>query len=77
VTFAGAGVSVQFTGALRVATNHANYGPGQTVFITATATYGGSPVANVLVGFRITKADGSLVTGSATTEKTWYCAIHP
>src|SRR5262249_39592630 len=71
VTSAGAAVSVQFSaaGALTVATNQTNYSPGQTVSIATTATYGGSPVANVSVSFAVTKANGSKVIGSATTGK--------
>jgi len=77
VTSAGATVNVQFSGggsttqspSLAVATNQTNYSPGQTVSIAATATSGGSPVANVSVSFAVTKANGSQVTGSATTGK--------
>ena len=54
-------------GALTIATNQASYSSGQTVSIAATATNGGTPVANVAVSFVVTKANGSKVTGSATT----------
>jgi M6 family metalloprotease-like protein len=82
VTSGGAVVSVQFSGggsptgsttqctgtpALAVATNQTSYSPGQTVSITATATCGGSPAANVSVNFAVTYATGGQVTGSATT----------
>jgi M6 family metalloprotease-like protein len=66
-TFAGAAVTVQFTGSVTVATNQQTYTPGQTVSTMATATYAGSPVANVLVSFTITKPNGTKVTSSATT----------
>jgi M6 family metalloprotease-like protein len=62
-----AAVSVQFTAAVTVATNQASYSPGQTVSITATVSSGGSPVANAGVSFTITKANGAVVTGTATT----------
>ena len=77
VTSAGATVSVQLSnspnpspqtvGTLTVATNQANYSPGQTVSVTATATNAGSPVANVSVSFAITNPNGSNVKASATT----------
>jgi hypothetical protein len=69
VTSVQAAVTVQFTGGMTVATNQQTYSPGQTVSTTATATYGGSPVANVTVSFTITKANGNVVTGSANTGK--------
>jgi hypothetical protein len=69
VTSTTAAVNVQFTGAVTIATNQSSYSPGQTVATTATAIYGGSPVSNVSVSFSITKANGGVVTGSATTGK--------
>jgi hypothetical protein len=69
VASTSAAVTVQFTGVMTVATNQQTYSPGQTVSTTATATYGGSPVANVSVNFTITKANGNVVTGSANTGK--------
>jgi M6 family metalloprotease-like protein len=74
-TSAGATVSVQVSGsttnagtpALTVATNQANYNPGQTVSMSATATAGGSPAPNVAVSFVVTKANGNQITGSAKT----------
>lgn len=40
----------------------------QTVAVTSTVMYGTSPVAGVSVAFKLTKADGSKVSGSATTD---------
>jgi M6 family metalloprotease-like protein len=67
VTSTEATVTVQFTGAVTVATNQQTYIPGQTVSATATATVGGTPVAKAVVSFAITKANGSVVTATATT----------
>jgi hypothetical protein len=74
VTSTQAAVTVQFGGtaptgnvAVSVATSQPSYSQGQTVPITATATAGGSPTANVSVKFTITKANGAVVAGSATT----------
>lgn len=67
VTSAGAGVNVQFSGALAVSTNQSTYSPGQTVSTSAVATYGGVPISNVSVSFTITKSNGSVVTGSTAT----------
>jgi hypothetical protein len=82
VNSGGAVVDIQFSGGgstsnsttqctgtpnLTVATSQASYSPGQTVEITATASCGGSPVANLSVSFTVTSADGSQATGSATT----------
>jgi len=64
-----AAVDVQFAGAMTVATNQPSYSPGQTVSATAAATYAGSPLANLSVNFTITKANGAVVGGSATTGK--------
>ena len=63
----GSGTTTQSSGTLTVATNQAVYSPGQTVSMTATATNGGLPAANVAVSFAITKANGNQVTGSAKT----------
>jgi MG2 domain-containing protein len=68
VTSTQAEVNVQFSGGVTVATNQPSYSPGQTVSATATATYAGSPVANVSVNFTITKPNGAVVAGSATTK---------
>src|SRR6266849_1132978 len=59
VTPVQAAVTVQFTGSVTVATDQPSYSPGQTVSTTATATYAGAPISNVLVSFSITKANGS------------------
>jgi M6 family metalloprotease-like protein len=69
VTSTGAAVTVQFTatGNLAVATNQPSYRPGQTVSIMVTATSAGSPVAKAAVSFTVTKANGTVVTGTATT----------
>jgi len=80
VTSSGATVSIQFSGsgstnppapvgipALAVGTDQANYSPGQMVSISAVLTSGGSPVANVSVGFAVTTSMGGQITGSATT----------
>jgi M6 family metalloprotease-like protein len=69
VTSTEAAITVQFSGGLTVATDQSSYSPGQTVSTTATATYGGTPLANVSVSFTITKPNGSVVTGSANTGK--------
>jgi len=69
VTSAAATVTVQFAGGMTVATNQQSYNPGQTVSATATVTSEGSPVVKAAVKFTITKADGTLVTGTATTAK--------
>lgn len=81
VTSAGTTVDIQFSGSgssssttqctgtpgLAVATSQTSYNPGQTVGITATASCGGSPAANVSVSFVVTGANGGQFTGSATT----------
>lgn len=68
VTSNQAAVNVQFSGGVTVATNQPSYSPGQIVSASATATYAGSPVANVSVNFTITKPNGAVVAGSATTK---------
>lgn len=67
VTSTGATVTVQYGAAVAVATSQQSYSPGQTVSAMATATSGGSPVAKASVSFTITKANGAVVTGTATT----------
>ncbi len=67
VTSTQAAVDVQFSGGVTLATNQSSYIPGQTVSTSATATYAGAPIANVSVNFTLTKANGSVVTGSANT----------
>jgi len=67
LTGGGSGTTTSSPGNLTVATNQAVYSPGQTVSMSATATSGGSPVANVAVSFAVTKANGTQVTGLAKT----------
>jgi hypothetical protein len=67
VTSTEAAVTVQFSGAVSVATAQPSYSRGQTVSVTATAASGGSPVGNATVKFTVTKANGAVITGSATT----------
>jgi hypothetical protein len=50
-----------------VSTDQSSYTRSQTATITATVTANGSPIANAAVGFRITKSNGTIVTGSAIT----------
>jgi len=50
-----------------VSTDKSSYSRNQSVTMTATVTSSGAPVAGASVSFTITKANGSLVTGSATT----------
>jgi M6 family metalloprotease-like protein len=66
VTLNGAVVNVQFAPALAVAPNQQSYSLGQTVSITATAIYAG-PVANNSVSFTVSKPNGTVVTGKATS----------
>jgi hypothetical protein len=76
VTATGAAVTVRFGGtggvptdppALTVSTDQPSYTRSQTVTIMAKVTSGGTPVANTAVSFRVTKSNGTVVTGSATT----------
>ena len=50
-----------------VSTDKASYSRNQSVTITATVNSSGLPVSGASVNFTLTKADGSLVSGSATT----------
>ena len=50
-----------------VSTDKSSYSRNQSVTITATVTSSSSPVSGANVNFTVTKADGSLATGSATT----------
>lgn len=50
-----------------VSTDQSSYTRSQTVTITAKVTSNGSAVANAAVGFRVTKSNGSVVSGSGTT----------
>ena len=64
VIASAAGLSVTVT------TNQASYTPGQTVSSTAIVTSGGNPVANAMVTFTVTKSNGAVVIGTATTGAT-------
>jgi uncharacterized protein YfaS (alpha-2-macroglobulin family) len=55
---------------MSLATNQASYAPGQTVSSTAVVTSGGNPVTNVTVIFNVTKPNGAVLTGTATTGAT-------
>lgn len=50
-----------------ISTDQSRYSRTQTATITATVTASGSPVANAAVSFKVTKANGTTVTGTATT----------
>jgi hypothetical protein len=52
---------------ITVATDKASYSRNQTVSSTAVVTSGGNPVANAIVGFAVTKSNGAVVSGTATT----------
>lgn len=58
---------VPVTLAVSVATDKTSYTRGQNVTVTSVVTQNGTPVANVAVTFTITKANGSVVTGTGTT----------
>ena len=53
--------------AVTAATDKPSYSRNQSVFVSATVTSSGSPMANASVSFTITKANGAVVTGSALT----------
>lgn len=53
-----------------VSTAQASYKRKQSVSITAGVTSGGSPVANATVVFTVTKPNGTVATGTATTSST-------
>jgi hypothetical protein len=53
--------------AVTAATDKPSYSRNQPVLVSATVTSNGSPMANVNVSFTITKANGSVVSGSAIT----------
>ena len=76
VTGTQAGVTVQLAGGstptgpalVSIATDRSTYIPGQTVTMTATVrTSNGSPVAKASVSFAVTKSNGVVVAGSAST----------
>jgi len=52
---------------IAVSTNKPSYTRNQSVSITAILTINGSPVSGASVNFAITKPNGSVVTGAATT----------
>jgi hypothetical protein len=52
---------------ISVSTEKPSYARNQQVTVTASVSTGGAPLANVAVTFTITKANGSVVTGKATT----------
>jgi MG2 domain/Gametolysin peptidase M11 len=77
VTATQASVTVQLAGGstptgpalVSVATDRSSYTPGQTVAMTATVkTSNGSPVAKASVTFAVTKSNGVVVAGSASTD---------
>ncbi len=53
--------------AVTVSSNQSSYTRTQLVTLTATVSANGSPVASASVTFTITKANGAVVTGTATT----------
>ncbi len=53
--------------AVTAATDKPSYSRNQPVLVSATVTSNGAPMANVNVSFTITKANGSLASGSAIT----------
>ncbi len=53
-----------------VSTDKAVYAKGQTVTMKAVVRAGGVPVAGKLVTFAVTRADGSVMTQTATTNTT-------
>jgi hypothetical protein len=53
--------------AVTAATDKPSYTRNQSVFVTAAVTSNGAPMANVNVSFTITKANGSVASGSAIT----------
>src|SRR5262249_18262082 len=67
VTSTGGTVTVRFEVALTVMTDRSSYTPSQAGSISATVRSGGTPVSNASVSFKVTKANGTLTTASATT----------
>jgi len=63
----GSGTTQTAQPAVTVSTDQSSYTRNQTVTIAATVTANGAAVANAAVGFKVTKSNGSVVTGSATT----------
>jgi hypothetical protein len=60
--------TVQTDQAVAVSTSQPSYTRSQAVTITATVTADGSAVANATVSFKVTKSNGSVVSGSAITD---------
>ena len=67
VTGTEAAVTVRFEAALTVSTDKPTYNRNQTVAIKAMVSSGGWPVANASVTITVTKSNGAVVTGTATT----------
>jgi hypothetical protein len=67
VTVAGPTPGSGSTPTVTVSTDRTSYARGQTVSMTATALAGGVPIAKKSITFSITKANGSIMTASATT----------
>jgi hypothetical protein len=67
VTRTEAAVTVRFGGVVTVSTDKPSYTRNQSVSIMATVSSGGSPIADADVTFTVTKSNGAVVTGTATT----------
>jgi hypothetical protein len=67
VTDTGAAVTVRFDETMTITTDRPSYTRNQSVSVKATVRAGGTPVANVDVTFTVTKANGTVVRGSART----------
>jgi MG2 domain-containing protein len=60
-------VSVSFDLAVSVSTDRSSYSPNQSVAMTAMVRADGGPVANTKVTLTITKPNGAVTSGTATT----------
>jgi hypothetical protein len=67
VSSTGVTVSVSFELVVSVSTDQSSYSPNQSVSITAMVRADGGPVTNAKVTFTITKPNGAVTTGTATT----------
>src|SRR5262249_36756298 len=67
VTPTQAGVTVRFEVAVTISTDQLSYTRNQSVPIKATMRSGGSPFAKPNVTFTITKPNGAVAMGTATT----------
>jgi len=67
VTGTGSAVTVRFEAAVSISTDRSSYTRNQSVSVKATVRSGGSPVRNANVTFTITKSNGAIVKGTATT----------